>query len=143
MPRFYQMTGRGPANAAGQAVAMQGVRGRSGVTKAAPPGPLCCTLWAFLGVAPLRADVKVTVKLLSGLPILAQMGLVAAATVPGPLSRSRGVAFPCSLSAVRAPLKSRHCSKHHRPLQILPYLSELLQQAIPRLSAARRHALKQ
>ena len=66
MPRFYQMTGRGPANAAGQAVAMQGVRGRSGVTKAAPPGPLCCTLWAFLGVAPLRADVKVTVKLLSG-----------------------------------------------------------------------------
>ncbi len=71
MPSFNQMTGRGPANAAGQAVAMQGVRGschscRSGVTKAAPPGPLCCTLWAFLGVAPLRADVKVTVKLLSG-----------------------------------------------------------------------------
>ncbi len=33
---------------------------------AAPPGPLCCILWAFLGVAPLRAVVKVTVKLFSG-----------------------------------------------------------------------------
>ncbi len=66
MPKIYLMIGREPANAAGQAVAMQGVRGRSGVTKAAPPGPLCYILWAFLGVAPLRADVKVTVKLLSG-----------------------------------------------------------------------------
>ncbi len=66
MPRFYQMPGRGPANAAGQAVAMRCVRGRSGVTKAAPQIPLSCILWAFSGVAPLRADVKVTVKLLSG-----------------------------------------------------------------------------
>ena len=39
MLKFCQMTGRGLANAAGQAVAMHCVRGRSGVTKPAPPGP--------------------------------------------------------------------------------------------------------
>lgn len=66
MLKVYQMTGRGLANAAGQAVAMHCVRGRSGVTKAAPPAPLCCILWAFSGVTPLRADGKFTVKLLSG-----------------------------------------------------------------------------
>ena len=66
MLKFHQMTGRGLANAAGQAVAMHCVRGRSGVTKPAPPGPLYCILWAFSGVAPPRADGKFTVKLLSG-----------------------------------------------------------------------------
>ena len=30
---------------------MHCVRGRSGVTEAAPPGPLSCILWAFSGVA--------------------------------------------------------------------------------------------
>ena len=65
MPKFCQMTGRGLANAAGQAVAMHCVRRRSGVTKPAPPGPLCCILWAFSGVAPLRTDGRFTVKLLS------------------------------------------------------------------------------
>ena len=133
MLKFCQMTGPGLANAAGQAVAMHCVRGRSAVTKPAPPGPLCCILWAFSGVAPLRTDGKFTVKLLSG----------GGATVLGSLSRSRGVAFLCSLSAVRAPLRSRRCSTHHRPSQILPYLSELLHQAIPHCVAARRHALKQ
>ena len=64
MLKFHQMTGRGLANAAGQAVAMRCVRGRSAVTKAAPPGPLCCILWAFSRVAPLRADGNFTVKLL-------------------------------------------------------------------------------
>ena len=66
MLKFCQMTGPGLANAAGQAVAMHCVRGRSGVTKPAPPGPLCCILWAFSGVAPRRTDGKFTVKLLSG-----------------------------------------------------------------------------
>ena len=66
MLKFCQMTGPGLANAAGQAVAMHCVRGRSGVTKLAPPGPLCCILWAFSGVAPRRTDGKFTVKLLSG-----------------------------------------------------------------------------
>ena len=66
MLKFCQMTGRGLANAVGQAVAMHCVRGRSAVTKPAPPGPLCCILWAFSGVAPLRTDGKFTVKLLSG-----------------------------------------------------------------------------
>ena len=66
MLKFRQMTGRGLANAAGQAVAMHCVRGRSCVTKPAPPGPLCCILWAFSGVAPLRTDGKLTAKLLSG-----------------------------------------------------------------------------
>ena len=68
MLKFGQMTGRGLANAAGQAVAMHCLRGRkcSGVTKPAPPGPLCCILRAFSGVAPLRTDGKLTVKLLSG-----------------------------------------------------------------------------
>ena len=51
-----------------------------------------------------------------------------------------GVAFLCRLSGVRAPLRSRRCSKHHRPPQILPCLSELLQQAISHPVAARRHA---
>ena len=65
MLKFCQMTGPGLANAAGQAVAMHCVRGRSGVTKPAP-GPLCCILWAFSGGAPRRTDGKFTVKLLSG-----------------------------------------------------------------------------
>ena len=134
MLKFRQMTGRGLANAAGQAVAMHCVRGRSCVTKPAPPGPLCCILWAFSGVAPLRTDREINCK---------AAFWQAAATVLGSLSRSRGVAFLCSLSAVRAPLRSRRCSTHHRPLQILPYLSELLHQAIPHCVAARRHALKQ
>ena len=133
MLKFCQMTGPGLANAAGQAVAMHCARGRSGVTKPVPPGPLCCILWAFSGVAPRRTDGKFTVKLLSG----------------GGCHRSRvtfaltGGALLCSLSAVRAPLRSRRCSTHHRPPQILPYLSELLHQAIPHCVAARRHALKQ
>ena len=33
---------------------------------AAPPGPLCCILQAFSRVAPLRADGKVAVQLISG-----------------------------------------------------------------------------
>ena len=62
MLKFRQMTGRGLANAAGQAVAMHCVRGRSCVTKPAPPGPLCCILWAFSGVAPLRTDGEINCK---------------------------------------------------------------------------------
>ena len=65
MLTFYHMTGRRLANAAGQVVAMHCVRG-SGVTKAAPLGPLCCILWAFSSVAPLRADGNFTVNLFSG-----------------------------------------------------------------------------
>ena len=145
MLKICQMTGRGLANAAGQAVAMRMhaacvhycVRGRSAVTKPAPPGPLCCILWVFSGVAPLRTGGKFTVKLLSG----------------GSRHRSRvtfaltGGCIPVQPVSchVRAPLRSRRCSTHHRPPQILPYLSELLHQAIPHCVyvAARRHALKQ
>ena len=95
-------------------------------------------LWDFSGVAPLRADGKIDCK-------------AAFWRRPPPFSghfrTHGGLLFLCSLSAVRAPLRSRRCSTHHRPTQILSYLPELLQQAIPRRVAARvrlcRHALKQ
>ena len=71
MLKSYQMAGRGLANAAaglgrGMAVAMHCVRCRSGVKKAAPPGPLCCILRAFSGVALLRAVGKFNANLLYG-----------------------------------------------------------------------------
>ncbi len=44
---------------------------------------------------------------------------------------SRNVAFLCSLSDVRALLRSRRCSKKRRPPQNAPYLPWLLTKTIP------------
>ena len=89
-------------------------------------------------VAPLRADGKLTVKLLA--------------------FRRRSPSFSghfCThggLHSCAVCQLSEHHSDHHaaactiyvyRPPQMLPYLSDLLQQAIPHRVAARRHPLKQ
>ncbi len=50
MPAFYQMTGRGLANAAGQAAAMQGVRGRSAVVSQRLHHQDHCTLLHSVGL---------------------------------------------------------------------------------------------
>ena len=68
MLKFYQMTGRGLARCgwAGRGNAL--CEGQEWCDKGSTtiPGPPCCILWAFSGVAPHRADKKFTAKLLSG-----------------------------------------------------------------------------